>query len=113
MHVARPPRPPDRLRAGSTHQMIHLAFQQTVRVDGLPSFRLTTCAMQGWQLQKECLGHVQQFAAAGQLGHDYLIVLQHNPVYTLGTSPLGHESCRCPGAMECNKPGCSGLQKAK
>jgi lipoyl(octanoyl) transferase len=39
---------------------------------------------QGWQLQKECLGHVQQFAAAGQLGHDYLIILQHNPVYTLG-----------------------------
>ena len=52
-----------------------------------------SCAMQGWQLQKECLGRVQQFAAAGQLGHDYLILLQHNPVYTLGTSPLGHESC--------------------
>lgn len=52
--------------------------------------------MQGWQLQKECVGRVQQFAEAGQLGHDYLILVQHNPVYTLGTSPISvSTTARC------------------
>lgn len=81
------------------------------RLDVVPSSGCRCCAMQGWQLQKECLGRVQQFAEAGQLGHDYLILLQHNPVYTLGTSPLGHESSSNPGAVDCNKPGCIELYR--
>ena len=41
-------------------------------------------ALQGWSLQKRCLQRVKHFAEHGQPGHDYLIMLQHHPVYTLG-----------------------------
>lgn len=56
-----------------------------------------TCSMpcheQGWSLQKRCLQRVKHFAEDGQPGHDYLIVLQHYPVFTLGAAK--HARTRC------------------
>ena len=41
---------------------------------------------QGWELQRQCLNRVRRFAEEGVGGDDYLIILQHQPVFTLGVS---------------------------
>lgn len=60
---------------------LRCAVNSPLRLDRL---EYKACHTQGWSLQKQCLQKVKQFAEDGQPGHDYLIMLQHHPVFTLG-----------------------------